>query len=188
MDQHAEARTLETLRQRLVTVTAATKNLHDQMRPAMEGRGPLPRWSEIHAAQRTIALQIKAIQEIMADADKGDLLRAAHPYPTSQFPWHQNNIIHMLLRKRLEPNVEKLAAQAKAECRKLEATEGMEPEDWDELWEWGAIEANGIARDVLSMESDDEAKAEASEAVDSDAAWAAMTRNMKFATQGKAPP
>lgn len=108
--------------------------------------------------QKAVATHLKTIHGVLSDPTRPDnaiFMRVAHPYPTSEFPWFQQNITGELLRKRLEPNITTWAFEARKSGVKLgNGTQDMSKEDWHELWNWAAPDANGIAREIF--EDDEE--------------------------------
>jgi hypothetical protein len=107
--------------------------------------------AQINATQKSIAQQMKSLQEILADHDKWAFLRSAHAYPMATFPWGHENILALLMRKRLDPAVVAWASRARARGGRLESggADGMSLDNWEDVWDWAAPVANEIARDVL---------------------------------------
>lgn len=98
------------------------------------------------------------MQKILGDDEKSKFLHAAHAFPTSTFPFHQENIVGNLLRKRLEPDVSSWAdrARIKGALLEREGAGNMPLRDWVTLWDWAAPEANEVIRQVLLKEPEDE--------------------------------
>lgn len=86
-------------------------------------------------------------------------------FPLPRFPAAQENLLGLLLRKRLEPGVEEWVEEGGVvgdmvagirggggEDREggagggEEGEKGMQREEWRELWEWGPVRANEEAR------------------------------------------
>jgi hypothetical protein len=117
-----------------------------------------------------VAAQLRALQDLLGDREKSEFLKAAHAYPTASFPWNEENMLGLLLRKRLEPEVVTwvqtggskgvaLATPADTGTNVEGAKDsegGMASSDWDELWDWAGPSANEIVRDVFVSDGDSE--------------------------------
>jgi len=116
-----------------------------------------------------VTAQLKALQDLLGDSEKSNFLKAAHAYPTAGFPWNEENMLGLLLRKRLEPDMvtwletgrsSGAALAAPADSRTSEGAKDSAAEmtggDWDELWNWAGPAANQIVRDVYNDEDSEE--------------------------------
>jgi mediator of RNA polymerase II transcription subunit 8 len=87
----------------------------------------------------------------LGDGEKSSLLKRAHAYPTETFPWNEENMLGLLLRKRLEPDVVTWLENGRSRGAALSAageSSGMSGANWDELWNWAGPAANDIVREV----------------------------------------
>jgi mediator of RNA polymerase II transcription subunit 8 len=108
---------------------------------------------------------------LLGDSDKSSFLQAAHAYPTETFPWNEENMLGLLLRKRLEPDVvtwlENGRARGAALSSPAETSGGdaasMAGGDWDELWNWAGPAANEIVREVYMGGGSEEGSEDGSE-------------------------
>jgi mediator of RNA polymerase II transcription subunit 8, fungi type len=116
-----------------------------------------------------VTAQLKALQDLLGDSEKSSFLKAAHAYPTASFPWNEENMLGLLLRKRLEPDVVTWLETGRSRGAALATpadsmtSEGakdsaarMAGGDWDELWNWAGPAANEIVRDVYNDEDSEE--------------------------------
>src|ERR1700712_4456363 len=120
----------------------------------------------ISVVQDSLKSHLQALQEIFRDQNKSDFLKSAHAYPTSSYPWSEENTLGLLLRKRLEPDIVTWVNNARSKGARLdedipsspdetsmdvdqESTAGkIKSADWAELWDWAAPAANPIAREI----------------------------------------
>ncbi|KAF2663413.1 hypothetical protein BT63DRAFT_118020 [Microthyrium microscopicum] len=143
-----DSRTLEQLRQRLVTLS---KTLHDLKVQTEFSPVDQPTWDDITIAYNTLASQLSRLQAYLNDADRVDFLRACHPYPNSTFPATQEVQLNMLMRKQLEPTISSWQERLRDEGAKLEAGKlgDMRRDQWLELWDWAVLNGSEIAKEEL---------------------------------------
>jgi mediator of RNA polymerase II transcription subunit 8 len=118
-----------------------------------------------------VTAQLKALQDLLADNEKSSFLQAAHAYPTESFPWNEENMLGLLLRKRLEPDMVTWLENARTRGAALSdsAQTGGEPAtsmaggNWDELWNWAGPAANDIVREVYMGGGSDDGSDDGSE-------------------------
>jgi mediator of RNA polymerase II transcription subunit 8 len=124
--------------------------------------------------QDSLKSHLHALQEIFRDQNKSAFLKSAHAYPTSSYPWSEENTLGLLLRKRLEPDIVTWVNNARASGVGLDADPSptldetamdvdlenkggkLKSADWAELWDWAAPAANQIAREILYEEEDED--------------------------------
>ncbi|KAB5584803.1 mediator of RNA polymerase II transcription complex subunit 8-domain-containing protein [Coniochaeta sp. 2T2.1] len=103
-----EFRSLESLRQRLATLTANLKSLQDNVARS----NPLPSPSSLQASARIAQHNLHSLQALLSD--KQDLFSRLAVHPSTNFPGREHEmILQTFLRKRLEPDVEGWVEQAK---------------------------------------------------------------------------
>ncbi|KAB5567030.1 choline sulfatase [Coniochaeta sp. 2T2.1] len=96
-----EFRSLESLRQRLATLTANLKSLQDNVARS----NPLPSPSSLQASARIAQHNLHSLQLLLSD--KQDLFSRLAVHPSTNFPGREHEmILQTFLRKRLEPDVE----------------------------------------------------------------------------------
>jgi mediator of RNA polymerase II transcription subunit 8 len=130
--------------------------------------------TRIYTAHKAVTAQLKALQDLLGDSEKSSFLKAAHAYPTETFPWNEESMLGLLLRKRLEPDVVSwlengrsrgaaLSAPAETAGGAGDSAAGMSGDNWDELWNWAGPAANDIVREVYIGGGSDEGSEEGSD-------------------------
>ncbi|SRR6266480_4488644 len=116
---------------------------------------------DIEAFHTTVASHLSTVSEILSDPAKSKFLKQAHIHPTSQYPAQAEDILNILLRKRLAPEAETWLDQGVKVGQSLEAQthdegdghmgegEVTEKVDWEKLWEWAGPAENSIALEIF---------------------------------------
>lgn len=112
-----EFRALESLRQRLATLTANLKSLQDTILRS----NPLPSPSSLQASARIAQQNLSSLQNLLAD--RQDLFARLAVHPSTNFPGREHEmILQSLLRKKLEQDVETWVE----ECRETAVRAGVD--------------------------------------------------------------
>ncbi|OIW25930.1 hypothetical protein CONLIGDRAFT_647660 [Coniochaeta ligniaria NRRL 30616] len=112
-----EFRTLESLRQRLATLTANLKSLQDNIARS----NPLPTPSSLQASARIAQQNLFSLHNLLTD--RQDLFARLAVHPSTNFPGREHEmILQNILRKKLEPDVEGWVE----ECRDTAVRAGVE--------------------------------------------------------------
>ncbi|KAF2501472.1 hypothetical protein BU16DRAFT_522450 [Lophium mytilinum] len=129
---------------------------------------PLPNWPSL---QKSSALLLRNITFLLeSTATNHDALQRMHSYPLAAFPGQsQSNLLHQLLRKKLEPHVEDWISEGLGHASKFcemgefgegptvgQKEGGLDEYDVSELWEWAGPAENDIARQVFTAEDEDD--------------------------------
>lgn len=116
---------------------------------------------DLEAFQTTVTSHLSTVSEILSDPAKSQFLKQAHIHPTSQYPAQAEDILNILLRKKLAPEAETWLDQGIKVGRSLEAQthydddghmgedEVTEKVDWEKLWEWAGPAENSIALEIF---------------------------------------
>ena len=115
---------------------------------------------DLEAFHTTVASHLSTVSETLSDPAKSQFLKQAHIHPTSQYPAQAEDILNILLRKRLAPEAETWLDQGIKVGQSLEAqsydgdghmVEGelAEKVDWEKLWEWAGPAENSIALEIF---------------------------------------
>ena len=116
---------------------------------------------DIEAFHTTVASHLSTVSEILSDPAKSQFLKQAHIHPTSQYPAQAEDILNILLRKRLAPEAETWLDRGVKVGQSLEAQrhdegdghmgedEVTEKIDWEKLWEWAGPAENSIALEIF---------------------------------------
>lgn len=113
-------------------------------------------------------------------------------YPLPAYPGReQENMLHVLLRTKLTPREAEFVDEGN---RTGKQTIGSDVDGWNELWEWAAIEANGLARGHdwggTEEENGEEDTITADHMADEKEAQGeplSLTQWMKFVSKGEMP-
>jgi len=152
-----EIKALEQTRQRLSQLT----NSLSALQQAVLQSDPLPPWyaevfiknSDLPNTGRS-SLQSRAaiISQNLASVSQQlkthhELFASMSVYPTHEFPGQtQEDVLSQLLRKKLEPNVQDWAAEARKIATEQTSSSGLQQSDFQELWSWAGLAANEQAR------------------------------------------
>lgn len=116
---------------------------------------------DLEAFHTTVASHLSTVSETLSDPAKSQFLKKAHIHPTSQYPAQAEDILNILLRKRLAPEAETWLDQGVKVGQSLEAqthydnsghmseSEVVEKVDWEKLWEWAGPAENSIALEIF---------------------------------------
>ena len=116
---------------------------------------------DLEAFHTTVASHLSTVSETLSDPAKSQFLKQAHVHPTSQYPAQAEDILNILLRKRLAPEAETWLDQGVKVGQSLEAqthhdgdghigeSEVAEKVDWEKLWEWAGPAENSIALEIF---------------------------------------
>lgn len=112
-----EFRALESLRQRLATLTANLKSLQDNIARS----NPLPTPSSLQASARIAQQNLFSLHNLLTD--RQDLFARLAVHPSTNYPGREHEmILQNILRKKLEPDVEGWVE----ECRDTAVRAGVE--------------------------------------------------------------
>jgi len=150
--------------------------------------------------ERALAAQLASLQDLLSDDAKAQFFHEAHVFPTSTFPAAQQDMLGVLLRKRLEPDVRKWQDRARGVGIELEdgIAEG-DGQEWEALWDWAAPACNVVAKEVFPREEDEEEQDEDSDDEDQKMGEdkkevivsgppMPLSNILKFASMGVMPP
>jgi hypothetical protein len=116
---------------------------------------------DLEAFHTTVASHLSTVSEILSDPAKSQFLKQAHIHPTSQYPAQAEDILNILLRKRLAPEAETWLDHGVKVGQSLETQtdsdgdghmvegEVAEKVDWEKLWEWAGPAENSIALEIF---------------------------------------
>jgi hypothetical protein len=135
----------------------------------------------IHTHQRGVVNLLKSLQELLGSEERAAFLESAHLHPTGKFPWDQENVLGTLLRKRLEPDIVSWASEGKDAGTAIES----DKVDYEELWDWAAVTAIGIGRDVMPQATKDSMDTSEDKTKPVDPPLLSMQELMRFSATGK---
>ncbi|KAL9083993.1 MAG: hypothetical protein Q9165_008269 [Trypethelium subeluteriae] len=166
-----EEKVLDGARMQLVRISTAIQTLKHNL----ETTDPLPSWYTIDNPPSNADADLKSIQDVIAN--NSAFLSSAQIYPNPHFPAQaQEAMLHMLLRKKLDPSAEDWIAEGQKEGLRIgnededvdeedetmEEGEGQErkgkmealgPAELKELWSWAGPTENEMARKMLDEET-----------------------------------
>lgn len=112
------------------------------------GRGPFAHAirSSLQSHSNLISSNLQQVNTSLADHH--DLLASTVAFPSMQFPGrYQSDVIQMLLRTKMEPDVEEWLEQGQSLGKDMSSTSQMlRDQDRQELWQWAPGAANAEAR------------------------------------------
>ena len=135
-----DIRTLDAARQRVAQLVTAL----DSLRAELVTSNPLPPWESLQEKTNSVTFQL---QQISTHLQKNTAFFAsAHVYPLPSFPNRNHEAaIGQMLRKKLEPDVEKWIDKGLAKGKAIEEgdeTRGVHSSrQLDEIWSWAAERA-----------------------------------------------
>lgn len=129
----------------------------------------LPSWNDINHTHMTSMNSIKQLEDFLNDKDlleenydprkfvvrtepgqRRKILQETHVFPSGKFPVETGGLMEILLRKRLDPQVEAWMEKERKEGERMEDGEGgMRSEDWMGLWNWAAMEGQMALQKVF---------------------------------------
>ncbi|KAL6716525.1 mediator of RNA polymerase II transcription subunit 8 [Lecanora helva] len=134
-----DIKTLEQTRQRLSQLHNSLISLQQQL----INSDPLPLWPSLHSFSQIISQNLASVSSHLST--HSPLLSSLAAYPLPNYPGReQENILHQLLRKKLEPHVEDWVEEGRAAGEGL-AAQGRK-DNIREFWEWAGMAANEQAR------------------------------------------
>ncbi|KAI4226678.1 MAG: hypothetical protein L6R36_002991 [Xanthoria steineri] len=161
----SDIRILEQTRQRLSQLTESLNALNRDLHTSH----PLPSWTSLTTRFTILSTNLHTLSTLLHT--HASTLDHMSVFPLPRFPSAQENLLGLLLRKRLEPEVEEWveeggkvgdmvaggAAGVGGEDKEGGGGAGgaggggdrekaMQREEWRELWEWGPVRANEEAR------------------------------------------
>lgn len=99
--------------------------------------------SSLHSNSQVISQHLSSVSALLTT--NAPLLSSLSVYPLPSYPGReQENVLHQLLRKKLEPQVEDWVEEGRVAGARLDVQGGKE--DIEELWEWAGMAANEQAR------------------------------------------
>ncbi|KAF2814897.1 uncharacterized protein BDZ99DRAFT_458863 [Mytilinidion resinicola] len=159
-----DLKALDQARNRMVAIVKSLEGIEgDLMR-----HEPLPNWPSL---QKSSALLLRNITSLLnSTTTNNEALQRMHSSPLATFPGQsQSNLLHQLLRKKLEPNVEDWISEGLGYASKFcemgefgdgsaagQTEDGLDEYSVSELWEWAGPAENDIARQVFTAEDEDE--------------------------------
>ncbi|KAK5171927.1 mediator of RNA polymerase II transcription subunit 8 [Saxophila tyrrhenica] len=136
-----QIRSIDQLRQRLSQLSTSIASL----RSNLEREEPLPTWPSLQASAQALSFNLAQLLE--TTTTHGALLRQAHAYPLPNFPGHtQEALLQQLLRKKMEPGVEKWVEEHTSTTTDVGGTKG---EEWRALWNSVGPTSQGIVGPML---------------------------------------
>ncbi|KAF2229579.1 hypothetical protein EV356DRAFT_455560 [Viridothelium virens] len=165
-----EEKILDGARMQLVRISTAIQTL----KVNLETTDPLPSWASLQSSFVLLSQSLKSIQDVIAN--NSAFLSSAQVYPNPHFPAQtQEAMLHMLLRKKLDPSAEDWIAEGQKEGSRIghededaEEDEAMEDGEGQarkgrkailastelkELWSWAGPTENEMARKMLDEET-----------------------------------
>ena len=135
-------KSLEEIRQRLLSLNASLGAL----RTDLATTSSLPAWSSLQSHANLISSNLQQINTSLSEHQ--DLLASTIAFPSMQFPGrHQADVVQMLLRTKLEPDVEEWVEQGQKHAKDVNtSTTILRDHDREELWQWAPSAANDEAR------------------------------------------
>ncbi|KAF2103005.1 hypothetical protein NA57DRAFT_52542 [Rhizodiscina lignyota] len=167
-----ELKTLNTLRQRLMTITAALYSLRNEIQnPYIV----LPPWDRVVKLVADLGQMTKILQDFQNNeqAFRNDdlgispfnvpaFLNSAVVHPTTEFPATQENILGTLLTKKLAPAIEDWVEEGIKVAKSNEETDDAEhkeqiltSEQFKELWYWAVLQASDVGNKITIGEGDE---------------------------------
>lgn len=139
----ADVRTLDLARQRLSQLVTAL----DGLRADVLRGNPLPPWESLQEKTNSVAYQF---QQVASHLQKNEAFFAsAHTYPLPSFPDRSHeNVVGQLLRKKLEPDVEKWIDEGTALGKRVDEGGGLKGKELDDVWGWAAERAVGSSAEI----------------------------------------
>ncbi|CAO1596313.1 mediator of RNA polymerase II transcription subunit 8 [Xanthoria calcicola] len=159
----SDIRILEQTRQRLSQLTESLNALNRDIHTSH----PLPSWTSLTTRFTILSTNLHTLSTLLHK--HAATLDHMSVFPLPRFPSAQENLLGLLLRKRLEPGVEEWVEEGgmvgdmvagigggggggrggggdNGDGGGEEGEKGMQREEWRELWEWGPVRANEEAR------------------------------------------
>lgn len=102
---------------------------------------------------------------IMIQSDNLTFLKAAHPHPTGQYPFSEQNALGLLMRKKLPPEITNWQRQMRNAGIAIDDDTicDVKGHEWDDYWNWAVIETVMLLRDSLENDDDDDDEEEEEE-------------------------
>ncbi|MCJ1251175.1 mediator of RNA polymerase II transcription subunit 8 [Trapelia coarctata] len=136
-----EIKALEQTRQRLSQLTHSLSSMQQRILQS----DPLPPWSSLQSLAAIISQNLASVSQQLKTHH--ELFASMSVYPTHEFPGQtQEDVLGQLLRKKLEPNVQDWAAEARKIATEQTSSSGLEQSEFQELWSWAGLAANEQAR------------------------------------------
>lgn len=143
-----DVRILEMTRQRLSQLVTAM----DGLRADLINGNPLPSWDSLQEKASAVSYQF---QQVASHLQKNDaFFSTAHSYPLPSFPdKNHHNIVGQLLRKKLEPDVERWVDEGERLGRRVDGVDGEESgavgaKELDDIWGWAAERAVTLTNEI----------------------------------------
>ncbi|KAF2402766.1 hypothetical protein EJ06DRAFT_580022 [Trichodelitschia bisporula] len=158
-----ELRTLDQIRQHLLNLSLSMQSLQKDLVAQEDPRyNPLPSKQYLVSAEKAVKGHLESLHRLLSE--NAQFLREAHVYPTAQFPWNQEHLATMLLRKRLDPGVETWLAQGREATEALSADsqpdamdydgpakrQQFDPAYWQDLWDFAAPETHQAIQNTFA--------------------------------------
>ncbi|KAG8533086.1 uncharacterized protein KY384_001869 [Bacidia gigantensis] len=151
MLSNEDIKVLESIRQRLATLTSSLDSLRNQILIS----DPLPPWPSLHAQSQLLLTAFNGnsgmggLLELLRN--NSTLLRSTVAYPVPSYPGReQEALLNQILRKKLEPQVEEWAEDGETMGKELEGLEIIggagegEEDSFKRFWRWAMIESSEI--------------------------------------------